>query len=43
MTIQVKAVEKYLPVVLLIMLYMVVLTFEYVSEILTCHHSNENY
>ena len=43
MTIQMKATEKYLPVMLLIMLYKVFLTFESVDEILKCDHSNEGY
>ena len=43
MTIQMKAIEKYFPVVLFIMLYKVVLTFETVDEILKCDHSNESY
>ena len=46
MTIQMKAVERnfnVFPVVLLIMLYKVVLTFESVDEILQCDHSNESY
>ena len=38
-----KAIEKYFPVVLFIMLYKVVLTFESVDEILKCDHSNESY
>ena len=38
-----KATEQYFPVVLFIMLYMVVLTFESVSEIRKCDHSNESY
>ena len=38
-----KAIEQYFPVVLFIMLYKVVLTFESVDEILKCHHSNESY
>ena len=38
-----KATEQYFPVVLFIMLYKVVLTFESVVEILTCDHSNESY
>ena len=38
-----KATEQYFPVVLLIMLYKVVLTFESVDEILKCYHSNESY
>ena len=40
-TIQMKATEQYFPVVLFIMLYKVVLTFEFVDEILWCDHSNE--
>ena len=36
-----KATEQYFPVVLFIMLYKVVLTFESVDEILWCDHSNE--
>ena len=39
--IQMKATEQYFPVVLFIMLYKVVLTFESVHEILWCDHSNE--
>ena len=42
-TIQMKATEQYFPVVLFIMLYMVILTFESVDEILKCDHSNESY
>ena len=42
-TIQMKATEQYFPVVLFIMLYKVVLTFESVDEILKCDHSNESY
>ena len=38
-----KATEQYFPVVLFIMLYKVVLTFESVDEILNCDHSNESY
>ena len=38
-----KATELYFPVVLFIMLYKVVLTFEPVDEILKCDHSNESY
>ena len=38
-----KATEQYFPVVLFIMLYKVVLTFESVYEILKCDHSNESY
>ena len=37
-----KAAEHYFPVVLFIMLYWVVLTFESVNEILKCEHSNES-
>ena len=43
MTIQMKATEQYLHVVLFIMLHKVVLTFESVDEILKCDHSNESY
>ena len=42
-TIQMKATEQYVPVVLFITLYMVVLTFESVDQILKCDHSNESY
>ena len=42
-TIQMKAIEQYFPVVLFIMLYNVVLTFESVDEILWCDHCNESY
>ena len=42
-TIPMKATEQYFPVVLFIMLYKVVLTFESVDEILKCDHSNESY
>ena len=38
-----KATEQYSPVVLLIMLYKVILTFESVNEPLKCDHSNESY
>ena len=38
-----KATEQYFPVVQFIMLYRVVLTFEFVDEILMCGHSNESY
>ena len=37
-TIQLKATEQYFPVVLFIVLYKVVLTFESVDEILWCYH-----
>ena len=43
MTIQMKAAEQYFPVVLFIMLYNVVLTFQFQDEILKCDHSNESY
>ena len=42
-TSQMKATEQYFSVVLFIMLYKVVLTFESVNEILKCDHSNESY
>ena len=38
-TIQMKAIEQYFHVVLFIMLYKVVLTFESVDEILKCDYS----
>ena len=38
-----KATEQYFPVVLFIMLYKVVLTFESVYEILKCDQSNESF
>ena len=41
-TIQMKAIERYFPVVLFIMPYKVVLTFESVDEILWSDHSNES-
>ena len=43
MTIQMKASEQYFPVVLFIMLYKVVLSFESMDEILCCEHSNESF
>ena len=42
-SIQVKATEQYFPVVLFIMLYKVILTFDSVYGILKCDHSNESY
>ena len=43
-TSQMKAIEQYSPVVLFIMLYKVILTFEFVAdEILKCDHSAESY
>jgi len=38
-----KAIEQYFPVVLLIVLCKMVLTFESVYEILKCDHVNESY
>ena len=39
-----KATEQFFPVVLFIMLYKVVITFESVDEILKCNHSlNKSY
>ena len=38
-----KATEQYFLVVMYIMLCKVVLTFEYVDELLRCDHSNESY
>ena len=35
--------EKYFPVVLFILMYKLVLTFESVGEILKCDHSNQSY
>ena len=40
MTIQMKATEQYFPMVLFIMLYKVVLTFESVDNILKCDHES---
>ena len=37
-----KATEQYFPVVLFIVLYKVILTFESVDEILKCNHLNES-
>ena len=42
-SIQMKATKQYFSVVLFIMLYKVVLTFESVDEILKRDHSNESY
>ena len=41
-TIQIKATEQYVPVVLFLTSYEVVLTFETVDEILKCDHSSES-
>ena len=38
-----KATGQYFPVILFIMLYKVVLTFESVDKILKCDHPNESY
>ena len=38
-----KASEQYFPVVLIIMRYKVILTFESMDEILECDHLNESY
>ena len=43
MSIQMKSTKQYFPVVLFVMLYKVVLTFESVDENLKCDHSNESY
>ena len=43
MAIQMKSTVQYVPVVLFIMLYMVVLTFESLDKILKCDHSVESY
>ena len=37
-----KATKQYVPVVLFIMLYKVLINFESVDEILMCQHSNES-
>ena len=42
-TIQMKAIERYLPVVLFIRLYKVVLSFESLDEIPKCDQLNERY
>ena len=42
-TIEMKAIEQYFPVVLFVMLHKVVLTFESVDEIVKGDHSNESY
>ena len=38
-----KATDQYFPVMLFIMLYKVVLTYQSVDEILNCDHLNESY
>ena len=40
---QIKAAVQHFPVVLFIMLYKVILTFESVDAILKCDHSDESY
>ena len=42
-TIQMTAIKQYFPMVLFIVLYKTVLTFESVGEILECYHSSESY
>ena len=42
-TIQMKATEQFFPPMLFIMRYKLVLTFEFVDEILKCDHSNKSY
>ena len=42
-SIQMKAIEQYFPVVLFIMLDKVVLTFESVDEVVNCDYSSECY
>ena len=42
-TIQMKATKQYFPLVLFIMLYSVILTFESVDEATWCDLSNESY
>ena len=42
-SLQMKSTEQYFPVMLFIMLYKVVLTFESVDEILKCDHSDESH
>ena len=37
-----KASEQYFPVVMFIMMYKLILTFESAGEILKCNHSNES-
>ena len=38
-----KSTEQYSPVMLFVMLYKAVLTFESAGEFLKCDHSNESY
>ena len=43
MTTQLKATNQYFPVVLFIMLFKVVLSYQSVDEIIKCDHSIESY
>ena len=43
MTIQMKAIEQYVHVVLFMMMYKVVLSFKSVDGTLVCDNSNESY
>jgi len=43
MTIEIKPVEQYCPVMLFIVLYKVALFFKDVNETLKCDHLNESY
>ena len=43
LTIKMKAVVQYFPVVLFVLLYSVVLALESVDETLQCEHSSESY
>ena len=43
MAVQMKSINHYFHVVLFIMLYKVILTFQSVDETLVCDHSNESY
>jgi len=38
-----EAIEQYLSVVLFILLHKVVLTFEFVDDVVSCDHSNGSY
>ena len=38
-----KAIKQYVPVVLFLMLYKVIVSSDFVDEILKCDHSNESY
>ena len=42
-TTQIKATKQFFPVVMFIMLYKVVLSFESVDDFPWCDHSNESY